>query len=262
MMLFLLILAAAAQQRAYAQHPVRWTRAVGPPSRQALQAKLKQPVKRPPSQKIYEHTGRQREIRTCADYAHARKNGWSDSANTYERSTEAFFKDQCDVALLVLAAEPSRVSFVRNFKLDEAALDLLPPSLSWILSGEEEQAADDAEHQGLSWKKFKPELKIRGKYLNGMTVEESGAAIIDLEIKAFGDFNGDGIEDVLLFKSTHAIEGTFRYYQPVILTRIAAKVPLKAFEVEDTDIAKATSKLRRSGPDKPPKVSRSKGNPR
>lgn len=74
-LILLIILATAAQQRAQAQHPVRWTKAVGPPSRQALQAKLRRPVKRPPSQTIYEHTGHQREIRTCADYARARKNG-------------------------------------------------------------------------------------------------------------------------------------------------------------------------------------------
>lgn len=232
-LIVLIILATAVQQRAQAQYSVRWTRAVGPPSRQALQAKLKRPVKRPPSQTIYEHTGRQREIRTCADYARARKNGWSDSANTYERSTEAFFKDECDVALLVLAAKPSRVSYVRNFKLDEAALDLLPPTLSWILSGEEEQAADDAERQGLSWKKFKPELKTVGKSTDWMAIEEPGEARISLEIKAFGDFNGDGIEDVLLFKSTNAIEGTFRYYEPVILTRTADGRQLKVLKVQD-----------------------------
>jgi hypothetical protein len=68
---------------------------------------------------------------------------------------------------------------------------------------------------------------------------EPGEARIELEIKGFGDFNGDGIEDILLFKSDTVIEGTFYAYYPVILTRLAAGGPVKAFEVKDDDIEKA-----------------------
>ena len=158
--------------------------------------------------------------------------------------------------LLVLAAKPSSVSYVSNFKLDDSAIDLLPPTLSWLLSGEDEQAADDAEREGLSWKKFKPGLKIREKHTNGMTFEEPDEATIDLEIKAFGDFNGDQIEDVLLFKSIHAINGTLRVYRAVILTRLAAGGALKAFEVEDDDIEKAAAKVLHTRPNKQTKAPR------
>jgi hypothetical protein len=229
----LLILVTTALQSPQALHPVRWTTAVGPPSRQALQAKLKRPVKRPRGQEIYEHTESQGEIRTCADYARAKKNGWSDSANTYERSTESFFKDQCDVLLLVLTAKPSRISYVTDFKFDETALDMLPPSLSWILSGDEEAAAGKAERRGLSWRKFKPGVKVLKKDADWISVEEPGSARISLELKAFGDFNGDGIEDVLLFKSTSAINATYRYYEPVILTRTADGRLLKVLKIEE-----------------------------
>src|ERR1700693_2881669 len=177
----LLILVTTALQSPQALHPVRWTPAVGPPSRQALQAKLKRPVKRPRGQEIYEHTESQDEIRTCADYARAKKNGWSDSANTYERSTESFFKDQCDVLLLVLKAKPSRVSYVTDFKLDEAALDMLPPSLSSAMSNEELRAVDKAERRGVSWKQFTRGLKLVKTGADWMALEEPGEARISLE---------------------------------------------------------------------------------
>ncbi|HKV41608.1 MAG TPA: hypothetical protein VJX67_20560 [Blastocatellia bacterium] len=237
MIILLLILAGAVPRTPLPQYPVRWTRAVGPPSRQALKAQLRQPVKKPRSQKIYEHTEAQREIRTCIDYASARRDGWSDSANTYERSTGSFFRDQCDVALLVLAAKPSRTSYLHNFKLNEAGLNLLPPSLSWAVSNDEEEAVAEAERKGLSWKSFNPALKVLEKGANSITVDEDGDRIT-LEIKAFGDFNGDGIEDVLLFKSCSATEGTMREYEPVVLTRVTAQGPLKAYQVEDKDIDK------------------------
>ncbi len=190
-------------------------------------------MNRPATQKIYEHTGREREIRTCADYARAKKNGWRNDANGYERATESYFKDQCDATLLILAAKPSRVSYIKNFKLNEAALDLLPPSLSFAPVGELEERADEAERKGQSWKKFKPELKLLNKGANWISVEEPDAARIELEIKAFGDFNGDGVEDVLLYKSEKAIGGTFYVYYPVILSRVIANGPLRASEVQD-----------------------------
>lgn len=112
-----------------------------------------------------------------------------------EMTMAASFKEECDVPLLILAAKQSRVSYVQNFKLDESALDLLPPSLSFTPVGELEEAADAAERKGLSWKKFKPGLKVPKKGANWIAVEEPRESRIALEIKAFGDFNGDGIED-------------------------------------------------------------------
>jgi hypothetical protein len=262
MVTLLLILAASSLTVPQARHPVRWTRAVGPSSRQALEAGLKRPVKLPRGQEIYEHSDRHRQTPTCADYARAMKNGWRNNANTFEMTMAASFKEECDVPLLILAAKPSRVSYVQNFKLDESAIDLLPPTLSWILSGDEAQAAEEAERKGLSWKKFKPGLKTREKYRNGMTFEEPDEATIELEIKAFGDFNGDEIEDVLLFKSTHAINGTFSFYQPVILTRTADGGPLKAFSVEDADLQKAATKVRQTGSNKPANSLQLKRKPR
>lgn len=251
-----LILAAATLQAPQAAYPVRWTRAVGPPSRQELKAQLKRPVKLPRGQKIYEHTARGSEIRTCVDYTRAKKDGWRDNANGYERATEGFFKDQCDATMLILAAKPSRVSYVKNFRLDETVLDSLPPSLSFTPFGEHERAANAAERQGLSWKKFKPGLKLLKKGANWITVEEPGESRIDLEIKSFGDFNEDGIEDILVFKSDSAIGGTFNAHYPIILTRLTARGPVKAFDVEESDIEKAGAKVLPTGLNKQTKVPR------
>lgn len=255
MITLLLILAGAALQAPPARHPVSWTRAVGPRPRQALEAKFKGPVELPRGQQIAEH---KREIRTCVGYARAKKRGW-EARNGRELATASFFKDQCYTAALVLAAKPSRVSYVNNFKLDESALDLLPPSMTFAPIGEVEDAADQAERQGLSWKKFRPHLKIREKSVNGITVLEPGEnpredVLINLEIKGFGDFNGDGIEDVLLFKEGHPVEGTFYSYHLVILTRVAADGPLKAFVVEDPEIERAMTLASQAHTNKPAKA--------
>jgi hypothetical protein len=238
MITLLLILTAASGQLAQGPYPVRWTSAVGPASRQALEAKVKAPVKKLRRSKIYLHLEGEPEIRTCSDYARALKDGWSESINNYEIAIESFFKEQCDVPWLLLAARPSRVSYVRGFKLDEHALDLIPPPSQWSSPGVE----DVAEGKGLSWKQQDPELKVTGKKVNEITVESEGDRKI-LEIKGFGDFNGDGIEDVLLFEASYSIGGSGRYYTPVILTRLAPGGPIKVFEVGDDAIQKAAAKV-------------------
>ncbi len=245
MIALVLILATAHLQVPRTEHPVRWTTAVGPSSRRSLEAGFERPVKKPREQRIFTRSNPSREICTCPDYLRARRDGWSDSANNFERATESFFKDRCDVITLVLAAEPSRVSYVESFTLDGTALDVLPPSLSWAVSNDEVEEAEAAERRGLSWRQYKPGLKVLESSRDALGVDEDGARI-DLETKAFGDFDGDGVEDVLLFVSYRAVEeGTMRYYTPVLLTRTTAGGPLRAREVEADEIERAAEKARR-----------------
>lgn len=145
---------------------------------------------------------------------------------------------------LVLAAKPSRLSYVEGFRLDGLALDALPSSLSWAVAPEDEDAVEEAERQGLSWRRYKPELRVLNASQDALAVDEDGARIA-LETKAFGDFDGDGVEDVLLFKSSRAVdEGTMRHYTPVLLTRTTAGGPLRAREVEAEEIERAGERAR------------------
>jgi hypothetical protein len=230
----LLILAVAPDQMAQVRHPVRWNRAVGPPSRQALRAKLLKPPASEP---------RPDEIQSCADYLRALKEG-RDGAQSAD---ESFVAAECDPILLVLAAEPSRVSYVQGFKLDESALGLLPASVSFIA----DEDKDKVERKGLSWKRYHPKMKLLRKAFNEITVAEDDENGVNLRIMAFGDFNGDGVEDVLLSKENFEIEGHGRSYSAVILTRLSPGGRLKAFEVDDKAIQNAAAIVMRQSAGKP-----------
>jgi hypothetical protein len=246
----LFIMATGSRQAAQAQHPVRWTKAVGPPSRQALEAKFRAPVGVfPRSARIRDHN---RVIRTCVDYARAKKRGW-EAADRYEAVSESIYVDECQTLALVLAAKPSRTSYVKNFKLDEAALDLLPPSLTFV---KDPDAAGEAERQGLSWKKFVPGLKIKEKSANSITVLEPGqeddTARVGLEIKAFGDFNDDGVEDILLSWEAHTeSDGKLQGSTLLILTRLAPDGPFKTIELDDAEIERAMTRASQAGTTRP-----------
>jgi hypothetical protein len=159
------------------------------------------------------------------------------------------------LALTNCRAKPSRVSYVKAFRLNDAALDRLPPTMtSGLIDDDDDQdAARKAELNGLSWRKFIPGLKIQKKYANGIEVMEPAlddegkpdpdhGAEVDLEIKAFGDFNGDGIEDVLLWTTDQAVRGTLYWFQPVALTRLTPGGPLKQIEIENAEIERAMTR--------------------
>jgi hypothetical protein len=50
-----------------------------------------------------------------------------------------------------------------------------------------------------------------------------GDSLVDLVLLAWGDFNGDRIEDVLLFRFLHAVENTLVYCEHVVLTRLGSQ---------------------------------------
>lgn len=213
-----------------AVYPVRWTPAVGPPDRRAL---ARQPIKLPPKTALEgrDDSGRTYSVRTCAEYARAMRRGFEPLDNA-QIATRSFFVDQCDVVALILTARPSRVSHVTTFALDDGVLDELPPVMTFALSGDAEHAAADAQARGLSWRRANPEAKITKRIsANEIRVDEGDDAYHLLELKAFGDFNGDEVEDVLLFQASYATHGTFHSYEPVVLTRTSPTGPLKVVKL-------------------------------
>ena len=42
---------------------------------------------------------------------------------------------------------------------------------------------------------------------------------VGFDVLAWGDFDGDGIDDVLLFRWNRALGGTLAYYSHVVLTK-------------------------------------------
>jgi hypothetical protein len=124
----------------------------------------------------------------------------------------------CRTIAAIKHAQPAKQSFVRNFKLDQSALNVLPiiahigPSCygqCWNLAGNEKK---------ISWK------HLRDYY----TVEESGKNEIKVgdkidryrfQLLAQADFNADGLEDIVLMVDYYTTEGTYGTTHMFILTR-------------------------------------------
>jgi hypothetical protein len=203
-----------------ASRPVRWMPWVGAPTRTALEAALK----RPPSGLAaddaldnHDNRGDNHPVRTCEEYARAKKNHWT-AENNAQIATESYFIKGCDLIRVLLAARPSRVSYVADLTLDASALDVLPPSIGGL--NDEGDGMKSAIAKGWSLKQYDPALKVE-KSGNGRLVIADEMSRYDLEIAGYGDFNGDGVEDVLMFQASYAVGGSMHIYEPVILTRTA-----------------------------------------
>lgn len=115
-------------------------------------------------------------------------------------------------------AQPSRTSFVHNLKMDRALLAILPIDLGPQVSGEEIEAAQKAMGERKSWRDFYPQTKIR-KHTRTMIQLEVDGWMIYIRVLAYGDFDHDGCEDMLVSVTHEAIHGTWLTTSSIILTR-------------------------------------------
>jgi hypothetical protein len=129
---------------------------------------------------------------------------------------------RCLVLRALKGATPPRQSTLSQFRLDEKAVDILPPSLGVVVSKDDERRLKDAEAKGQSWKAFEPGVKAPVSNAGILRVEGDGWSTT-LEIYARADFDGDGFEDVLLSVNGSLSEGSYSSARMVVLTRLSGE---------------------------------------
>ena len=137
------------------------------------------------------------------------------------------FLDNVVVLEKLQEAKPSRVSYLEDFSLDNDCLKKLPPTLA--LEVKDDTYLKEAEKKGISWQEFDPSVHITKR----KTDYEIGVESTDEETSAYiahvgwGDFNDDGIEDVLLIKHNFITNATYRYHEFVVITRTGPNDTIK-----------------------------------
>ena len=162
-------------------------------------------------------------VRTCKEYDDALEQGYF--PNTMAAIADAaWFKYPCDtLRLLDQAVKPKRSFLPPPEELFD--LKLLPLMLFPVLSDYEQtygynikndtyQDRVDKGFMEVNKPKRKPSPFDIAYIDDGM--EQRLTQVVRT------DFNGDGIEDVLLYEATYAIEGSHRFFDLIILTRKSA----------------------------------------
>lgn len=128
----------------------------------------------------------------------------------------------CRAAQLVASAAPAKRSHIRSLRFDGRLPDLLPPELAFAISSDSveriEQAKPDERWRDMFGAgRHEPCREKEGAHC-GIYHDSTGGRQ-QVQLVARGDFNADGIEDVLLSSHNTVEGGTYAAMQMFVLTR-------------------------------------------
>ncbi|MDA0232999.1 MAG: hypothetical protein O3C69_05905 [Chloroflexi bacterium] len=231
--------------------PVRWIAAVDLEDLQSVEAALDRRVKMPDGEPLVLRKGigdeaaDTRSVTTGREWRKALKDGYG-AYWTGDVTLQSWFEFTVGTIMLLTNAQPSVVSYVSDFTFGTNALYDMPCTLntSW------EQHIEMALESGRTfadlpadWDQPDERYGLPGYYRDSspryaavfpdavvgehsseeveflLGTEDWGHRIL-LKLVAWGDFDGDGIEDLLMQNSTYYRGGSGRYYTHVVLTRL------------------------------------------
>jgi hypothetical protein len=168
-------------------------------------------------------------VKTCAEYFKAVDEDLH-AQNESDGAAEALvFRKRCGPLWFLRAAWPSRTSYVGDLRFDvPAPLALLPAKFDENLSAVETAERDALAARGATLAQVHPGLVVLKKDAISVSWKEPPPGDIEatVDIAAFGDIDHDGLEDVLLFQSSHSTVGTYRGGKHYVVTRKKKGGPL------------------------------------
>ena len=158
-------------------------------------------------------------IDSCASRNKLRKEGYY-ARHNYDMQILLFYTAECHAIEMLGEAQPAKKSHVRDFKLDADSIDYLPAMVSPSPSCDGLCRQYVANERRISWKEYEG---LDSRSMNSesdyrMKGQASGAHLT-MEILARADFNGDGLEDLLLMSRAGAIGGTWGTTRLYLLSR-------------------------------------------
>jgi hypothetical protein len=154
-------------------------------------------------------------VRTCKEYDDAVREGYF-APDNFNLKMSVYFEHQCGLLTALEAAKTAERSFLSEPRVGIADLNLLPFSLFPEI-GDKRDGEDPTEtYQS---KVDKGDLVVRRLKQNTLLIEEPEGMGQQLIEVARADFDGDGIEDILLFEYCYATHGTLGFGGVTILTR-------------------------------------------
>ena len=169
-------------------------------------------------------------VRTCREYEAALEQGCYPSLPNSNVKSSIRFDHNCGLLRVLQAATVSQESFISSPKVGVIDLELLP--FSFFPSVDElERMELNATYQS---KVIKDVLVVKMVRQNFLTIVEPHGMGQQLVEVVRADFNGDGIEDILLFEYCFATGGTLGFGGIRILTRKSTDGKFEEVELHDS----------------------------
>ncbi len=205
---------------------VEWTKLAGIESLADIDADLQADFADAPVELARVGDGARVTIRNCVDYLELVADGDFQAGNFSDYLSIHANGLFCYELQLLKNVRPAKISFLKDFRFSENGIDLLSPEVG-LFAGNDE--AEEAEGR-LPLKQFGPNLKVTDTEVNTLSVETTKTWEADISYLARGDFDGQGLEEILI-----EVRGQYREGQGIrglndalyILTRTKPGGPLK-----------------------------------
>lgn len=193
---------------------VRWTSALALNSLTEIDQRLAAPWDYP--LEVSRRSGQPKKavITNCLSYFDLTRQGFESTPFAVQLVLGA----DCHALKALSQAIPAQRTHLAGFQLHEQVINDLPPDLSLILSKDDTRKVAAANKQGLSWREFQPITRVTRENSHTVLVEGNGWNV-RIKIYAFGDFNADGLEDILVTTHGWLTEGTYATTRLLVLTR-------------------------------------------
>lgn len=167
--------------------------------------------------------GGKRVIKTCQEFLVVSK-GKFDAGTEQDWSTLQAVGARCLALESLKGAKPAARSFFDWFTFSSRGIGKLSPGLSMLNSPDSVIDAKRAEKACRPWSKYDPTLKVKVETADKARVRTEGWTG-QLILYARADFDGDGIEDLLLRRDAHvAYGGSATDTSVFIVTQTSAKL--------------------------------------
>lgn len=168
-------------------------------------------------------------VYTCREWKKAQAEQ-AYSATTYDMAMEGFLIRTCGLLFELQKAKLLLKSFIANPRVSLANLNLLPAEILSAIT--EDEAQEWGRLRGMTVSEVVASKDIEKADDEGVTLSYGGFRQSFWE-GARADFNGDGVEDILVFTAGRAEGGTMGYSDYFVLTRTGLSGPLKLIWAEE-----------------------------
>lgn len=167
-----------------------------------------------------EDASTQQEVKNCQDYFKASQ-GNKQPVKEYERSAYIEFGLMCLAARDIVNARPAGKTFVVSFELNQNTPKIMPKQLAMLLSEAQYKAMLEDKNK-VYWGDVNQILGL-DKIAHNKVVYNLASAQQEISIVAKGDFDKDGIEDLLITARDTVLDGSYNSLRMFLMTKITSK---------------------------------------
>ncbi len=155
-------------------------------------------------------------VSNCQDLATANSMGFT-AAKAYEYGAFKAYLTQCQTWSEMAKLAASKRSYISKFKLDDSFPSLAPSALAFVISNESAEKAktlstwDEADRI----QRIQVASPVRAEYFDAT----DGFQVVTIVAK--GDYNADGIEDIVIEKENSVLSGSYSSSHGYVLTRMS-----------------------------------------